>query len=251
LLSGYLCCLSAFEWTLLWDFAPYAYRPLVSILLSLGFLATLVLHQMPRERRPASAIPALAWMAVIAWPLRLSAISATVLFSCLALVLMLGTLRASRAGLALLLALVLGLAMLTGLLSWPIAALLCGLTALEIRRDGLSNISSGQAAKQRLEAEAQARLAEISWKGFANLFKAAAPGEGERYTTSLLADTTTIIEGCGGRRVKGSNLNGLYRFPNDAALERCLDQLERYRLGVVEALNAAQVPALELVVSRR
>jgi hypothetical protein len=249
-LAGYLCSLCTFEWSLLWDFAPYAFRPLVAGLLTLGFLTTLVLHQMSRDGRVTTAIPALTWLAVVAWPLRLSPITATIVFSGLVLILILGTLNPRRAGMALLLALVMSLAMLAGVPVWPFGALACALAAVEVRRSEVS-VRSGQAAKQRLEAEAESRTAEISWKGFAALFKAAAPGEGERFTTSLLADTTRIVESCGGRRIKGSDLNGLYRFPNESSLERCLGQLERYRLGIVDVLNSAHAPSIELIVARQ
>jgi hypothetical protein len=195
-------------------------------------------------------MPALAWMAVIAWPVRLHPITATLVFSIVVLVLLLSTLNPKRAGVALLLALVMGLSMLTGMLAWPLATLACALAALEIKRSVIGPVS-GEVARKRLEADADSRTVEISWKGFAALFRAAAPGEGERFTTTLLGDTASIIEGCGGRRIKGSDLNGLYRFPNENSLEKCLGRLERYRLGIEQTLEQAQAPGLELIVTRQ
>lgn len=247
LLGGYFCSLCALEWSLLWDFAPYRFRPLVALLLTLAFMTSLVMHQLPRDLRASTAVPALAWIAVIAWPVRLQSVSATLVFSALALGLLLGVVDPRRAGMALLLALGLGLLMLTGLLAWPLAALACVLAAWEIRQGRVSPLSRPGA--RRPVADANSRTAEISWKGFAALCKAATPGEGERFTTTVLGDTATIVEGCGGRRIKGSDLNGLYRFPDQASLDRCLGRLERYRLGIVQTLAQIQAPPLELIVS--
>lgn len=258
LLAGYLCSLCTFEWTMLWDFAPFVFRPTVAVLVSLGFLATLILHQMPRAQRSPLAVPALAWLAVAAWPLRMPQIWATVIYAVLLLVLLLGTADARRSGFALVLGLVLALAWLCQAPVWPVAGLVCLLAAVEMRGlerlpsrlAAVGTILSAPAARKRLEADADSRTAEIAWRGFAALSKAAISGEGERFTTSVLADTTRIIEGCLGRRIKGSDLNGLYRFPNQDALDRCLDHLERYRQSIGAVLAEAQAPELTLVVVR-
>lgn len=248
-LAGYFCSLCTFEWSLLWDFAPYEFRPSVAAMLTLGFMVALIFHGMPRERRPATPMTALTLLAVLAWPLRLSPITTTVVFSVLVLVVLLATLHPGRAGLGLLLALGAALAILSGIWTWPLAALACVLAATEVRLLGLvGRAASGPAAKQRLEADAETRTAEISWKGFAALFKAAAPGEGERFTTTVLADTNTIIEGCGGRRIKGSDLNGVYRFPNQVAVDRCLSQLQRYEESIADVLKSTNAPPLRLVL---
>ena len=254
-MAGYLCSLCTFEWTMLWGFAPFVFRPQVAALLSLAFVGTLALHQMPRAQRSPLSVPALAWLAVAAWPLRLSAITATVIYSGLLLLLLLGTADARRSGMALVLGLILALALLCQAPLWPVALLVSLLAAVEIRSSGRQDggfwpALSAPAARRRLEADADSRTAEIAWKGFAALYKAAAPGEGERFTTSVLADTTRIIEGCEGRRVRGSDLNGLYRFPNQDSLDRCLEHLERYRLSIGAVLREAQAPPLELAVVR-
>lgn len=240
---------------MLWGFAPFVFRPLVALLLSLGFLASLVLHQTPRGQRSPLAVPALAWLAVAGWPLRLTAISATVIYSGLLLAMLLGIADARRSGLALLLGMVLALALLCVAPMWPVALLVCLLAGVEMRSSGRAGkglwpVLSAPAARRRLEADADSRAAEIAWKGFGALYKAAAPGEGERFTNSVLAATTRIIEGCDGRRVRGSDLSGLYRFPNQEALDRCLEQLELYRLSIGQVLIEAQAPPLDLVVSR-
>jgi hypothetical protein len=250
LLAGYFCSLCALEWSLLWDFAPYSFRPLVAGLLTVAFWTVLVLHQLPRDLRATTAMPALAWMAVIAWPVRLQPTTATLVFSSLVLALLMSVLNPQRAGVALLLALVLGLTMLTGMLAWPLAALSCLLAAYEIRRGTVApwqDREPGLPARPTVSPDS--RTAEISWKGLVALFHAAAPGEGERYTTTVLADTASIIEGCGGWRIRGSDLNGVYRFPNESSRQSCLDRLERYRHGVRQTLLQAQAPPLELVVS--
>lgn len=243
---------------MLWSFAPYAFRPLVALLLSAALILSLLLHQLPAERRAATAIPALTWIAVAAWPLKLSPISATVMFSALVLIMLLGTLRASRAGIGLVMALAMALAALAGFPIWPLALLSSILAAWESLRPSWSKSAapvgargSRQAARSRLQAEVGSCCVEISWKGFAALFKAAAPGEGERFVTTVLADTATIIEAGQGRRIRGSDLNGTYRFPSEAALDGCLENLERYRLSVLESLASVKAPPLELLIAHR
>lgn len=250
-LAGYLCCLSSFEWSLLWDFAPYRFRPWVALLLTLGFVTVMALHQVPRERRTATTIPALAWLALSGWPLRWDAVTATVVFSGLSLVLLLAVASPIRAGFGLLVSLVMALSLLAGTPLWPVAFLVCALVALE-------HMLTSPARQEWMEKRSQAEIAkeeslptvEISWKGFASLFKAAVPGEGERFVTTLLADTSRIIEGCGGRRVRGSDLNGVYRFQEIDELERCLESLDLYRNSVTEVLEQAEAPLLKLVVKR-
>ncbi len=250
LLAGYLCCLTCFEWTMLWGFAPYTFRPLVALLLTSGLISALLLHQLPPEQRPATAIPALTWLAVAAWPLRLSPITATVSFSLLVLIMLLGTLRASQAGIGLVLALAFALAALAGSPVWPMALLAAVLAGVEAGRGRVPTVTTARARREQQE-EALARSVDISWSGFAALFKAAAPGEGERFATTLLADTASIIEAGGGRRVRGSDLNGTYRFPDEASMLACLANLERYHASVLETLAGAQAPLLDLVVSPR
>jgi hypothetical protein len=256
LLAGYLCAMASFEWAQLWDFAAFVFRPLAATLLSLAFLVCLALHQLPRQRRLAACVPALVWLSVAAWPLRLGPVTATLTFSVLSLGLLLATLSRGRAVLALLLCLPAALWLLAGSPSWPVGGVLvlAGLLELRLWRDGGREgaaEASASSARRRLEGESDSRTVEISWKGFAALFKAALPGEGERFTTTVLADTSSIIETCGGRRVKGSDLDGTYRFPNEACAERCLEQLERYRAQIAGVLQEANAPPLQLMVARR
>lgn len=251
-LAGYFCSLASFEWSLLWDFSPYLFRPVVALLLSVGFVVTLALHQLERTRRSAMVVVALAWLALSAWPLRLEAIPASLLFSTLALLLLTTVASPARAGLGLVVALVLSLSLLAGVALWPVAVLACVAACLEAWELGRSRVASTPPAGRRFPTpDPDSRTVEISWQGFAALFKAAAPGEGERFTSTLLADSSQVIASCGGQRIKGSDLNGVYRFANEAALERCLDGLERYHRSVREVLQAAEAPSLELIVTRR
>ena len=251
-LSGYLCCVSAFEWGQCWEFSPFVFRPEVAVLCSAAFLGCLSEQQTGRDRRTASAVPAFLWTALAAWPLRLSLSTSVWVFSLLSVALALATLPRAKAALALAVALPLTVALWHSVPVWPVAGALLALTMLGmVRQSRRPRPASRQEAHQRLTADAQARTAIISWQGFADLFHAAAPGEGERFASGLLNDTHRIIEGCGGRKVKDERADDLYRFPNEGSLDRCVGQLERYRTQVGEVLVEAQAPPVQLVVSRR
>jgi hypothetical protein len=145
--------------------------------------------------------------------------------------------------------LVIGLGMLAELWPWPMAALSSAVAAAMARRVQLSS-GSASLARERLGREAESQTVEISWKGVAALARAAVEGEGERFTSTVLADTNRIVDTCGGRRIRGSDLNGFYRFPDESSLEDCLSRLRRYQANLAEVLEQANAPVLELIVSR-
>ncbi len=212
------------------------------------------MHGIDKERRAATAMVGVCWVAVTTWPLRMSPVVATVIFSTLALTVLVSATTGPRAVLGLALALMLALTLLSGFWPWPVTAILLVTAAVEILR-GKARLApllpSSREAKARLAADANSRSVDISWKGLAALSKAAQPGEGERFTTRVLADTTKVVEDFGGRRVRGSDLHGTYRFANEEALERCLSQLERYEVSIQEVLAGVGAPPLRLVTSRR
>lgn len=254
LLAGYLCCLCAFEWTHLWSFSPLLFRPAPALVSSLSFLFCLGLHGMERARRPSTGLVALCWVAVTLWPLKTSSVAVTLWFSAMSLGLLVCASSGPRAVFGLLLALLLGLSLLSGVGSGPVTVALFLLTGLEAaldRRWFSSAQTTGQQARKRLAADANTRSMEVAWKGLASLFQAAVPGEGERFTTRLLDDTAKVIEGCGGRRVKGSDLSGTYRFPNQQALDLCCAQLQRYEDSIRQVLTEIGAPPLTLVVERK
>ncbi len=254
LLGGYLCCLCAFEWSHLWGFSPFLFRPGATLSLTLGFLACLGLHGLEKEHRAATALVGVCWVAVTAWPLKMSSITGTLWFASLSLGLLLCSSTGPRAVLGLALSLMLALTLLSGLWPWTVTAILVVTALAEMLRGRAwlePSLTSGREARTRLAADASSRSLEIAWKGFAALFKATEPGEGERFTKRVLADTGTIIEGCGGRRVKGSDLSGTYRFPNQEALDRCQDQLRKYELSIQDVLAGSGAPPLQLFTERK
>lgn len=223
------------------------------MLSSLSFLLCLGLYGVQKQRRPATALLTLCWVAVTLWPLKTSVVAVTLWFSAISLGLLVCASSGARAAFGLLLALLLGLSLLSGAGSGPATAALFLLTGLEAvlgRRWFANPQTTGQRAKTRLSADANARSMNVAWKGIASLYQAAVPGEGERFTTRLLADTAQVIEGCGGRRVKGSDLSGTYRFPNQQALELCCAQLQRYEDSIRQVLMETGAPPLTLVVER-
>ncbi len=182
----------------------------------------------------------------------MSPVTATLIFSALVLTTLVSSSTGPGAVLGLALALMLALTLLSGFWPWPVTAILILAATVEMLRGRvkLSTVStSSREAKARLAAETKARSVDIAWKGLAALSQVAIAGEAERFTTKVLADTTQMVEGCGGRRVRGSDLNGTYRFPSSEALERCLSQLSRYEASIQEVLGGVGAPPLTLVVS--
>lgn len=250
-MAGYLSCLCAFEWSHLWAFSPFVFRVGTTLALTLSFLACLALFGMPREQRVATILVAICWVGVTSWPLKMTPVVATLWFASLSLALLVRAASGRSAVVGLAVALMLSLTLLSGVWPWPVTAVLAIAAATEILRtrkaSGVSAASVTR-AKQRLAADADSRSLNVSWKGFAALFKVAQPGEGERFTGTVLADTARIIEDCGGRRVKGSDLDGTYRFANQETLERCHHQLRRYEASIQEVLVGTGAPPLELVL---
>ena len=253
LLAGYLCCLCAFEWSHLWAFSPFVFRPGTTLALTLSFLFCLAMFGVRKERRVATALVAICWVGVTSWPLKMTPVIATLWFAALSLAVLVRAATGRSAVVGLAVALMLSLTLLGGVWPWPVTATLAVAVATEVlrtRNAGKSSAASGTKAKQRLAADAESRSMDVTWKGFAALFKVAQPGEGERFTGKVLADTAQIIEDCGGRRVKGSDLNGTYRFANQETLERCHEQLQRYEVSIQEVLVGIGAPQLVLVVDR-
>ncbi len=243
--AGYLCCLAGFEMSRVWDFSPFAFRPGMTLMLATGFCTAFLLYREALPRPSVGAVLLVAWSAVTGWPF-LSKNVAIVVFFLVALLLLCANLRGRHRLAGIAWAVPMAASLKFGVLILPIALLLLLTTWLEIRR------SLALGTTQAVEDRPISTLAkvEISWVGFSTLFQRAVPGEGERFTTSVLNDTQDVIRACGGCRLRGSDLNGLYGFPDQSALEECLDALDRYRIQIVEALEQAKAPPLELKIER-
>lgn len=243
LLTGHLICLAGFEWSRFWPFFPGPVRwgvfPLVTIsaFLSLDFLTE-------KERRIAvSGMLLVVWSAATGFILWLHAWQRATVAGLLGLILCAGIFSGKRrvAGL-------LGTALLTGAayLSMPpavvgVVLLLCYL--LEARHLTVADLdlSAVEALKDKLPGEA---LAEISWRGFAQLYSACDKGEGEKFSRRVLTDTVSVVSSCGGELQSGSEHRGVYRFPSYASRRECRRVLLEYQEqldGVLEPVGAPVV----------
>lgn len=244
--AGYLCCLAGFEVSRIWDFFRVDFRPLTTLALCSAFLASLGAAEMSREERHAASILLAAWCSVTCFPLVVPSLA-----TCLG-VLLLGVAlsfvslkgRAAEAGLV-------GTFLLAGLSlvvpDWVGASVLSGILVVEVRRRQAC-IPDWQPGPVPV---GQATRAEIYWKGFAGLYRSAAPGEGPKFKQGIVRDTLQMLQDCGANLESGTEDRGLYRFPDPQSLEACRQTMEQYGEQVDGVLRSVKAPPLELVFERK
>lgn len=219
---------------------------MITLQLSLAFFFCLLLAETAREKRPAGAVVYCVWMAILGfllvenpWIEGGTVVVVGFLMSAMAL-----PKKKTFVGLAL--SLLFGLVAGFGLLGteWG-GVLLLGLGTLEWR---LSNVPA-EALLPAKVIDVRPR-AEVSWRGFAQLYSACESGEGEKFSRQMLEDTTRVIESCGGKLESGSEHRGVYLFPCHSNREHCQQVLEQYGEQVNGVLGESDLPPVDLTFKR-
>lgn len=111
----------------------------------------------------------------------------------------------------------------------------------EDKRAGLEMPSPARVLQSKKEVKA-----EISWRGFAQLYSACVPGEGEKFSRKVLGDTLQVVASCQGELESGSEHRGVYTFPNAVSRRECHLTLQEYGRQLDGVLAAVEAPAVTL-----
>ena len=225
-----------------WAFFPGHFRPLVALLLSMAFLACLLLAELNSEDRPAAGVVFCSWMSVTGFMLLKNPFVEAGAVLLLGIVLSLTTLE--------------GKGRLTGLGLTLLAAVAAGLQTLGPVWGGITLGSLALLEWKFVHSLKEPPLpkkvadlrprAEIFWRGFAQLYAACASGEGEKYSRQVLDHTTQVIRSCGGTLESGSEHRGIYLFESGVAREQCFEALQSYGRQMNQSLESADVPEVKL-----
>ena len=204
-------------------------------------------YHLGRTERSLFACLFLAWSVVAGLPVvmpdflsaaMLLLVGATLVFTCL-------TQRRTLLSLPVLTLLV--VVTLFGYSGGAVGAILCLLTLAELRRgiEGRGNVKPTKDA----EVESKRFEAEVSWRGFPELYKQSAPGEAEIFCSKVLGDTQTIVSSVGGSKVGGTDHRTLYSFQSRKDRDLCLSRLSAYENQLLGVLGQVKAPPVSLVFS--
>lgn len=245
LTAGHLLCLSGFEWSRLWAFFPGPFRWGTAPFVALAFLLALASLVEPKRRISVTAALLVVWCSVSGFILLVEGPQRALLVTALGFALAAGLFQGARRAWALLGVGLLALATLTGVGTGWISVLLLLAYLIESRRLVVAdlNLSALEAIKDRRPGEA---MAEISWRGFAQLYSACAKGEGEKFSRRVLSDTVEVVNSCGGKLQSGSEHRGVYRFPSYAARRECHRVLLEYQEQLDGVLEEVKAPLIRV-----
>lgn len=245
LTAGHLLCLSGFEWSRLWGFFPGSFRWGTAPFVALAFLIALICLEEPKRKIPVTAALFVVWCSVSGFILLSEGSVRALCLLGLGSTFGLGLFQqARRAGALLGACLLAGAGLIHGATAW-VSLLLILAYLLESRRLVLSelNLSALETLKDRRTGEA---TAEISWRGFAQLYSACAKGEGEKFSRRVLTDTVEMVRSCGGDLQSGSEHRGVYRFPSHAARRECSRVLLEYQEQLDGVLSGVHAPLIRV-----
>ena len=189
-----------------------------------------------------------AWASTVPFPLLLDRELSACLFLAMALVLCLLVLRGGKRGLCLLISVVFfSLYSFTTLNEAFLALSLLAASVLELSLRSREMSSEALLQEVLVQGVDQVPRAEISWRGFAQLYAASARGEGERFSGKVLKDTLKVIHCCGGVLESGSEHRGIYTFPHLQAREECRQALLEYGKQLDRVLSSVDAPPVTLI----
>ena len=245
-LAGHLCCLLGFELSRVWAFFPGRFRWGVTAILAGGYLAAWVVWCQGEKERSMPGALLVVWSSVMGYLLVVDRVFQASALLAIGLLLLLTLFEGRR--------LILGGLMLSTLATlaflglggafWPGVALAIVLgTELYLQEKEQYGWSILSRPEQLLPGETRA---EVSWRGFAQLYSACLSGEGEKFSRQVLADTVAVIEECGGVRESGSEHRGTYKFPSYSARRECNRVLLEYQEQLDGVLDSSGAPHVRL-----
>lgn len=241
-LAGHLCCLAGFEWSRLWDFFPASFRLAVTSSVTLAFLVVLSLPYIKPQERPVLGLLLVSWCSVFAFPFVLQPVLAAFLFLGVGVGLSHTQLVGKKRLWALLAVGALAAAkLLLSIWTGLGGLLLCLGLALEVK------LAQGRDPSLPPLEPVGLHRAEISWRGFAQLYAVCESGEGEKFSRKVLADTVQMVESCGGVLQSGSEHRGVYEFPDDLCRTQCHQNLLHYQEQLVDVLASVKAPNIDLI----
>lgn len=247
-LAGHLCCLAGFELSRLWSFFPSEFSLFTTVTVLWAFYLALLLATLSSAQGMVWGTLCVAWASTVPFPLLLDRELSACLFLALALLLSLLSLRGAKLGLCLLLSLVFCLLYAFTSLDETALGLFLLVASLPDLRSKSRELSS-EAMFQDIQVQGadQVPRAEISWRGFAQLYAASAKGEGERFSGKVLKDTLKVVHCCGGVLESGSEHRGVYAFPHLQAREECRQALTEYGKQLDKVLTSVDAPSVTLI----
>lgn len=240
---GHICCICGFEWSRMWAFFPGRFRVAATIFLTLALAAGLLLDQVKKEERGATVVLGIMWAGTVLSPL-LTPLWAVTVMALGGVVLLLGLISLSRSMVG-----ILGLALVCSLEYFnllPMVATGCLLVVVGSLEWWSLQRNEPELAPLPKPEDGPPR-AEIYWLGFAQLYACSARGEGEKFSSQVLRDTSGMIESCGGRLTKGSEHRGIYCFHSVEERDRCFHLMDAYGKQMGDVLEKADAPSVSLV----
>lgn len=244
---GTISCSAAFEISRIWGFVPYQFQPLDCLLLVGAYLLAFYMYHSACSERTIFACLFVSWASVSGLPvIMIDYLEASILLI-VGAVLVFTCLEQRRTLVSLPLLTLLVVLTLFGYSGGTAGAVL-GLLALWSVRS-TSHSEGALAKKQTEEVITKEFRAEVSWRGFPELYRQSAPGEAEKFCSKVLRDTRTIVMSAGGELVSGTDHRALYTFSSRRDRDLCLSRLSAYENQLLGVLGQVKAPPVSLVFS--